>query len=220
LIQQVKGFIKAPALICGNRTKQQKMKHITILASGNGTNAENIIRFFSNEKKAKVSLVLSNKPQAMVLERAAALGVNAFFFDRTQFYETGEVLMTLLRRETDLVVLAGFLWLVPGEIIEAFRGRIINIHPALLPRFGGQGMYGDRVHRAVLEAGCTESGITIHYVNEHYDSGDIIFQATCPVLPDDDVHSLAERVHALEYEHYPAVISRLIDRINGDDSPN
>ena len=118
--------------------------------------------------------------------------------------------MMLQRRGADLVVLAGFLWLVPAAVIEAFRGRIINIHPALLPRFGGKGMYGDRVHRAVLDAGCSESGITIHYVNEHYDSGDIIFQARCPVLPGDDVHTLATRVHELEYRHYPEVISRLL----------
>lgn len=186
------------------------MKNIAILASGTGTNAENIIRYFSTGKNAKVTLVLSNKPQAKVLERAAALGVDAFFFDRAQFYETGEVLMMLRRRETDLVVLAGFLWLVPEDVIDAFRGRIINIHPALLPGFGGRGMYGDRVHRAVLDAGCSESGITIHYVNEHYDSGDIIFQARCPVLPGDDVESLASRVHALEYEHYPRVIGEMI----------
>lgn len=186
------------------------MKHISILASGTGTNAENIIRYFSNDKKAKVTLVLSNKPQAMVLERAAALGVDAFFFDRVQFYDTGEVLMMLRRRETDLVVLAGFLWLVPGDLIHAFRGRVINIHPALLPRFGGKGMYGERVHRAVLESGSTESGITIHYVNEHYDAGDVIFQARCPVLPGDDVDSLASRVHALEYQHYPRVIGEVL----------
>jgi len=186
------------------------MKHISILASGNGTNAENIIRYFSNDKNAKVTLVLSNKPQAKVLERAAALGVDAFFFDRTQFYVTGEVLMLLRRRETDLVVLAGFIWLVPVDVIEAFRGRIVNIHPALLPRFGGRGMYGERVHLAVLEAGCAESGITIHYVNEMYDSGDIIFQTKCPVLPGDDADTLAQRVHALEYEHYPRVIGEII----------
>lgn len=190
------------------------MKHISILASGNGTNAENIIRYFSNDKNAQVTLVLSNKPQAKVLERAAALGVDAFFFDRAQFYETGEVLMMLRRRETDLVVLAGFLWLVPEDVIDAFRGRIINIHPALLPGFGGRGMYGDRVHRAVLDAGCSESGITIHYVNEHYDSGDIIFQAKCPVLPGDDVNSLASRVHELEYVHYPRVIENLVEGTN------
>ncbi len=187
------------------------MKNIAILASGAGTNAENIIRYFSNDKTAKVTLVLSNKPKAMVLNRAAALGVDAFFFDRSQFYDTGEVLMMLLRKETDLVVLAGFLWLVPEDVIEAYRGRIVNIHPALLPGYGGKGMYGDRVHRAVLDAGCTESGITIHYVNEYYDSGDTIFQASCPVLPGDDVDTLASRVHALEYEHYPRVIREVLD---------
>jgi len=187
------------------------MKKIVIFASGAGSNAENIIRYFSNGKKAKVDLVLSNKPQAMVMKRAANLNVDAFFFDRSQFYETGEVLSMLRRRATDLIVLAGFLWLVPSDIIEAFKGRIVNIHPALLPEFGGHGMYGDRVHGAVLEAGKTKSGITVHLVNEVYDSGDIVFQAECPVLPGDDIRSLAERIHALEYEHYPRVISRLID---------
>ncbi|MCU0410637.1 MAG: phosphoribosylglycinamide formyltransferase [Bacteroidales bacterium] len=189
------------------------MKHIVIFASGAGTNAENIIRYFSNEKKAKVSLVLSNKPQAKVLERAAALGVDSVFFDRRQFYETGEVQLMLRDRKTDLIVLAGFLWLVPQPIIDEYRGRIINVHPALLPLFGGMGMYGERVHRAVLDAGHTESGITIHYVNEEYDSGDIIFQARCPVLPDDDTDALASRVHELEYRHYPEVISKIIDRL-------
>jgi phosphoribosylglycinamide formyltransferase-1 len=187
------------------------MKHIVIFASGAGTNAENIIRYFSNEKKAKVSLVLSNKPQAIVLVRAAALGVDSVFFDRRQFYETGEVQLMLRDRKTDLIVLAGFLWLVPQPIIDEYRGRIINIHPALLPLFGGMGMYGERVHRAVLAAGCKESGITIHYVNEEYDSGDIIFQARCPVLPDDNSDALASRVHELEYRHYPEVISKIID---------
>ena len=191
------------------------MKNIVIFASGAGTNAENIIRYFSNEKKAKVVLVLSNKPQAKVLERAAALGVDVFFFDRRQFYETEEVLFILQRRNTDLIVLAGFLWLVPTRIIEEYKGRIVNIHPALLPGFGGRGMFGDRVHKAVLDARSTESGITIHFVNEHYDSGDIIFQARCPVLPGDDVDTLAARVHALEYEHYPAVISSVIDTLAG-----
>jgi phosphoribosylglycinamide formyltransferase-1 len=187
------------------------MKLISILASGTGTNAENIIRYFSNDRTAKVTLVLSNRSQAEVLARAAALGVDTFFFDRSQFYDSCEVLTMLQKRGTDLLVLAGFLWLIPANIIEAYRGRIINIHPALLPRFGGSGMYGDRVHRAVLDAGCTESGITIHHVNEQYDAGDIIFQATCPVLPGDDVHSLASRVHALEYEHYPAVIKQILE---------
>src|SRR5512133_362463 len=189
------------------------MKKIVIFASGAGSNAENIIRYFSNGKKAKVDLVLSNKPQALVMQRAANLHTDAFFFDRRQFYETGEVLAMLRRRGTDLIVLAGFLWLVPPEIIEAFKGRIVNIHPALLPEFGGRGMYGDRVHGAVLAAGREKSGITIHLVNEVYDSGDIIFQAECPVLLGDDVRSLAERVHALEYEHYPRVIAKLVEKL-------
>jgi len=187
------------------------MKIISILASGTGTNAENIIKYFSNDKKVKVTLVLSNRSKAEVLARAAALGVDTFFFDRSQFYESGDVLTLLKKRGTDLLVLAGFLWLIPENIIEAYRGRIINIHPALLPRFGGSGMYGDRVHRAVLDAGCTESGITIHHVNEQYDAGNIIFQARCPVLPGDDVHSLASRVHALEYKHYPPVIKQILE---------
>ncbi len=191
------------------------MKNIVIFASGAGTNAENIIRYFSNEKNAKVVMVLSNKPQAKVLERAAALGVDVFFFDRRQFYETEEVLFILQRKKTDLIVLAGFLWLVPARIIEEYKGRIVNIHPALLPGFGGKGMFGDRVHKAVLESHCTESGITIHFVNEHYDSGDIIFQTKCPVLPGDDTDTLATRVHALEYEHYPAVISSIVDTLPG-----
>ena len=149
------------------------------------------------------------------MQRAANLHTDAFFFDRHQFYETGEVLAMLRRRGADLIVLAGFLWLVPTEIIEAFKGRIVNIHPALLPEFGGRGMYGDRVHAAVLAAGREKSGITVHLVNEVYDSGDIIFQAECPVLPDDDVRSLAERVHALEYEHYPRVIGKLVEGLRG-----
>jgi phosphoribosylglycinamide formyltransferase-1 len=189
------------------------MKNIVIFASGAGSNAENIIRYFSNGERAKVDLVLSNKPQAMVMKRAAMLGIDAFFFDRHQFYETGEVLSMLRRRGTDLIVLAGFLWLVPIEIITAYKGRIINIHPALLPAFGGKGMYGDRVHEAVLAAGEEKSGITIHTVNEVYDSGDIIFQAECPIIPGDTVKSLAERIHALEYEHYPRVISEVIERL-------
>jgi len=187
------------------------MRNIAIFASGAGTNAENIIKYFSNGNKAKVTLVLSNKPGASVAERAARLGTETFFFDYYQFYKTHEVFSILQRKNTDLVVLAGFLWLVPPAIIDEYKGRIVNIHPALLPDFGGKGMYGDKVHSAVIESGKTESGITIHYVNEQYDSGDIIFQARCPVMPGDTADSLASRVHALEYEHYPRVIEEVID---------
>ncbi len=186
------------------------MKNIAIFASGTGTNAENIIKYFSTKNSARVILVLSNKSHAPVLERAAKFNIETGFFDRHQFYDTEEVVNLLLKKKTDLIVLAGFLWLVPDNILTLFRGRILNIHPALLPSYGGKGMYGDRVHKAVIAAGEEESGITVHYVNEVYDSGDIIFQARCKVYPDDDIHSLAERVHSLEYEHYPAVIERFV----------
>jgi len=186
------------------------MKHISILASGAGTNAENIIRYFSNANKAKVTLVLSNKPQAKVMERAAAHGVDSFFFDRAQFYETGEVLMMLQRRETDLLVLAGFLWLVPGQVIEAFRGRIINIHPALLPKYGGKGMFGTHVHQAVKASGDTESGITIHFVDENYDKGEPVVQVRCPVFPEDSPEQIAARVLKLEHFYFPRAIEKLL----------
>lgn len=190
------------------------MKNIAIFASGSGTNAENIIKYFSNAKTAKVILVLSNKPEAPVMERASRLGVESFFFDRNKFYVTGEVLSLLKKRNIDLVVLAGFLWLVPVPVIEAYKGRIVNIHPALLPQFGGKGMYGDKVHAAVLASGNKFSGITIHYVNEVYDSGDIIFQAKCPVIPEDTIETLASRVHTLEYEYYPRVIEKVMEKIS------
>lgn len=186
------------------------MSNIAILASGSGTNAENIIRYFSNRNSASVNLVLSNRREALVLKRAEALGVESRFFDRNDFYNSGNVLGLLIRTNIDFVVLAGFLWLVPGSILDRFGKRIVNIHPALLPRYGGKGMYGDIVHRAVLENRDRETGITIHFVNKHYDEGDIIFQAKCRVEENDTVETLAARVHSLEYEHYPAVIEKLI----------
>lgn len=186
------------------------MKKIAIFASGTGTNAENLINYFSTRKSAKVVLVLSNKPHAPVMERAAKLGVDSLFFDRNQFYESDEVLKILLEKQIDFIVLAGFLWFIPANLTATFAGKIVNIHPALLPLFGGKGMYGDKVHAAVIEAGETESGITIHFVNEVYDSGDIIFQAKCPVLPDDDVHMLAARIHDLEYQYFPRIVEEVI----------
>jgi phosphoribosylglycinamide formyltransferase 1 len=186
------------------------MRNIAIFASGSGTNAENIIRYFSNKNTAKVSLVLSNKSQALVLKRAEALAIPARFFDRTQFYNTGEVKALLGSFKIDFIVLAGFLWLVPNDIIEEYNGRIINIHPALLPSYGGKGMYGDIVHKTVIAKGEKESGITIHYVNQHYDDGDIIFQARCKVGQGDTPESLASRIHALEYLHFPRVIEELV----------
>jgi phosphoribosylglycinamide formyltransferase-1 len=186
------------------------MRNIAIFASGSGTNAENIIRYFSNKNSAKVSLVLSNKRQAMVLKRAEAHNITSIFFDQNDFYVSGKVLELLEKYEIDFIVLAGFLWLVPAKIIEKYRGRIINIHPALLPSYGGKGMYGDAVHRSVIANSDPESGITIHFVNDRYDEGDIIFQARCKVDPDDTPESLAHKVHALEYAHFPQVIEKLI----------
>jgi len=188
------------------------MRNIAIFASGSGTNAENIIRYFSNKNSAKVSLVLSNKRQAMVFKRAEALDIPTRFFDRKDFYDTGAVSDELESYKIDFIVLAGFLWLVPGDIIEKYHGRIINIHPALLPAYGGIGMYGDAVHKAVIANHEPESGITIHYVNGMYDEGDIIFQARCNVDPADTPESLAQKVHALEYIHYPLVIEELLLR--------
>jgi len=186
------------------------MRNIAILASGSGTNAENIIKYFSNKKCAQVKLVLSNRREAYVLKRAAALDVPAGFFDHNDFYSKGRVLEMLREYRIDFIVLAGFLWLVPESILRAYKRRIVNIHPALLPRYGGKGMYGERVHRAVLESKETDSGITIHYVNDRYDEGDIIFQTRCRVEDDDTAESLASRIHALEYKYYPEVIEKLI----------
>lgn len=189
------------------------MRNIAIFASGSGTNAENIIQYFSNNNYAKVSLVLSNKRQALVLKRAEAHNIRTVFFEHKEFYITGKVLRYLSLYKIDLIVLAGFLWLVPANIVDLYSGRIINIHPALLPGYGGKGMYGESVHTAVINNHDTESGITIHYVNNQYDEGDIIFQAKCRVAPTDTPESLAEKVHALEYMHYPRVIEDLVMKL-------
>ena len=189
------------------------MRNIAIFASGSGTNAENIIEYFSTKNSAKVTLVLSNKRQAMVLKRAGKHNVKSIFFERDDFYVSGKVLDSLLIHKIDFIVLAGFLWLVPENILEVYHHRIINIHPALLPRYGGKGMYGEAVHKAVVENSDPESGITIHYVNSLYDDGDIIFQAKCKVDPTDTPESLAVKVHALEYQNFPGIIEELVVRL-------
>ena len=186
------------------------MKNIAIFASGNGTNAERIILYFQHVENVNVSIVLSNKPDAGVLDRARKLGVKTFVFDRHTFRQTDEIITLLQSHKIDLVVLAGFLWLVPQNILAAYRDRIINIHPALLPKYGGKGMYGHHVHEAVIQAGEEYSGITIHYVNEKYDKGQIIFQKTVDVSPEDTPESLAEKIHKLEYEHYPRIIGEML----------
>lgn len=186
------------------------MRNIAIFASGSGTNAENLIRYFSNKNSARVSLVLSNKAEAYVLKRAAALNVDTVFFEHRELYENQKVLDYLSGFKIDFIVLAGFLWLIPENILSGYEKRIVNIHPALLPAYGGKGMYGEAVHKAVIANHEIVSGITIHYVNNLYDEGDIIFQAKCAVDPSDTPETLAVKVHALEYEHFPRVIENLI----------
>ena len=187
------------------------MNKIVIFASGSGSNAENIIHFFRNDPQNRVVGVFSNNPKAYVLERAHRLEVPTFVFQRGDFYHSDAVLRRLEECEADWIILAGFLWRVPENLIQAYPGRIVNIHPALLPRYGGKGMYGMNVHEAVVAAGERESGITIHYVNECYDEGAIIFQARCAIEPGDTPDAVANRVHALEYEHFPVVIKRLLE---------
>jgi phosphoribosylglycinamide formyltransferase-1 len=193
-----------------NRIKTLKMNKIAIFASGSGTNAQNIIQYFNSRKTAVVSCVLSNKSDAYVLKRAQNYKIPTFIFDRQEFYETDKVMDYLVKNEVNWIVLAGFLWLVPGNMVDTFPGRIVNIHPALLPKYGGKGMYGLSVHSAVLESKDPETGITIHFVNKKYDEGNIIFQARCRVESGDTPETLAERVHQLEYKYYPLIIEQLI----------
>ncbi len=185
------------------------MKKIAILASGEGTNAERIIRYFLEKRTAEVALVIVNKAQAGVLKRAERLSVPSLILTAQDFAD-GKALEILHQYHIDFIVLAGFLLKVPDAILHDYPNKIVNIHPALLPKFGGKGMYGNRVHEAVIAAAEKESGITIHFINGHYDEGDTIFQATCPVMPDDTPETLAARVHALEYEHFPQVIEKIL----------
>lgn len=189
------------------------MNKIAVFASGSGSNAQNLAEYFKNDQNVKIDCILVNKSDAFVLERAKSLEIETFIFNRNDFYNSDKVLDYLKDREIDFIVLAGFLWLIPQNLIRNFPGKIINIHPALLPKYGGKGMYGMNVHKAVVEAGETESGITIHYVNENYDEGNIIFQAKCPVKPNDTPEMVADKVHKLEYLHFPTVVKELIDKL-------
>ncbi len=186
------------------------MKHLAVFASGTGSNARRIMEHFAQSPVANVRLLLCNKPDAPVLHIAEAFGVPTLLLDRTAFYQPGHVAQLLAGHAIDFIALAGFLWLLPPCLIQAFEGRIVNIHPALLPRFGGKGMYGMRVHQAVKAAGETQTGITIHYVNERYDEGQIIFQASCPITPQDTPETIAQKVHALEHQYYPQILEQLL----------
>ena len=189
------------------------MKKIAIFASGNGSNAERITQYFSEKKIADVCLILTNNQNAGVLERAKKLNVPAVVFNRNDFSNTNKINDLLVANKIDLVVLAGFLWLVPLNILQTFHNQIVNIHPALLPKYGGKGMYGAHVHEAIIEAGDKQSGITIHYVNEKYDEGQVIFQATVDIESTDTPDRLASKIHELEYAHFPVVIEKVIQKI-------
>lgn len=185
-----------------------KQKRIAIFASGNGSNAEAIINHLSGIEGIDVVAIYSNNDDAYVLERARNHGIQSFVFNKSEF-NSKTYLQQLKEEAYDLIVLAGFMWLVPAELVAAYPNKIINIHPALLPKYGGKGMYGHFVHEAVIANGETESGITIHFVNDRYDEGDIILQESCPVLTNDSPDSLAERIHILEHKNFPSVVENL-----------
>lgn len=187
------------------------MKRVTVFASGSGTNFQQICEYFNQKNNdIKIELLIVNKKNAYVLERAKQLNVKSQYFNREDFYYSDRVVECLKENQIDFIVLAGFLWLIPDNILKEYPNKIINIHPALLPKYGGKGMHGHHVHEAVIAAKEQESGITIHYVNEKYDEGNIIFQAKCSITPEDTVDSLAEKIHLLEKEHFPKVIDSLL----------
>lgn len=189
-------------------------KRIAIFASGSGSNAQKIMEHFKYSDAAEVALVLSNNPESYVLQRADNFEIPSHVFDKHDFFQTDDIVKLLKNLEIDLIVLAGFLWLVPDNLLRAFPNKIINIHPALLPKYGGKGMYGDRVHKAVLAAKESEHGITIHFANEHFDEGEIIHQARFKVDADDTLEVIKFKGQQLEHLHYPKVIENLLKKYN------
>lgn len=185
-------------------------KHIVIFASGSGSNALNLIEYFNSGDKARVVAVFTNKKEAGVVQKAMVNQVDVRVFDRMDFYETSHVIDWVGAYQPDIIVLAGFLWLVPQDFIQAFDGKIINLHPALLPKYGGKGMYGHHVHNAVLEAGEKETGITIHMVNEQYDKGVILNQQRFDVLPEDNLNSIETKIHMLEHQFLPLTVEHFL----------
>jgi phosphoribosylglycinamide formyltransferase-1 len=193
-------------------------KRIAIFASGSGSNAQKIMEHFKYSQEAEVSLVLTNNPDAYVLQRADNFEVPSHLFDRHDFFETNDVVELLQRMQIDLIVLAGFLWLVPENLLKAYPNKIINIHPALLPQYGGKGMYGDRVHKAVLANNESESGITIHFVNEHFDEGEIIYQARFKIEKGDTLEMIKFKGQQLEHQHFPKVVENILKKISPENS--
>jgi len=186
------------------------MKNIAIFASGEGTNAQNIINYFKFSGKIKIALIVSNKPMANVLNRAKNAEIPTLVIDKNSFYESDKTIEQLKAAEIDLIVLAGFLWIIPERLIKNFPDRIINIHPALLPKYGGKGMYGMNVHETVIKMKEKQSGISIHYVNEKYDEGKVIAQYTCVISENETAASLAKKIHELEYANFPKEIEQLL----------
>lgn len=189
------------------------MKRIAILASGSGSNAENITNYFKSNSDVEISIILSNNKDAFVLKRANKLNIPSQSFNRNDFYETDTIVDLLKSKQIDLVVLAGFLWLVPNSFIHTFPNAIVNIHPALLPNYGGKGMYGMNIHNAVINNKEKESGITIHLVNEKYDDGETILQAKCQIEENDTAEDLANKIHELEYEHFPRAVESYLNML-------
>lgn len=182
------------------------MFKLAILASGTGSNAINICKYFTNHPQISVATICTNNPGAPIMDSSKALGIDTYLFDRQSFYHSSDVMDYLEGLEVNCIILAGFLWLVPEKIIQSFPGRIINIHPSLLPKYGGKGMFGNRVHQAVMDAHEADSGITIHLVDEAYDQGEILFQAKCPINDGDSIEQLKQSIHALEHQYFPKVI--------------
>ncbi|MGI4728586.1 MAG: phosphoribosylglycinamide formyltransferase [Janthinobacterium lividum] len=189
-------------------------KRIAIFASGSGSNAQKIMEYFKRNDFAEVNIVLTNNPEAYVLQRADNFEIPTHIFNRKAFYQSDEVIKILQNLNIDLVVLAGFLWLVPQNLLEAFPNKIINIHPALLPNYGGKGMYGDHIHRAVLAAREKESGISIHFVNENFDEGEMIQQFRFKIEPKDELENIRFKIQQLEHQHYPKVIEQVLKKLN------
>jgi phosphoribosylglycinamide formyltransferase 1 len=202
------------------------LQRIALFASGSGSNAEKIADYFAENDEVEISLILTNNPKAGVIDRArkgfgtGQVHAPVVVFDRPTFYQTNRIVELLQRQQIDLIVLAGFMWLVPAELVRAYPNCIINIHPALLPKYGGKGMYGHFVHEAVVAAGESESGITIHYVNEHYDEGTAIFQASCSVTSADTPDDVARKVQVLEHEHYPRVVAEVLAKMVEEKNAN
>lgn len=205
--------IKIPTFAVTLQCKYTYVKNIAIFASGTGSNARKIVEHFAENPDFSVKLLVSNRADAPVLDMAAENGIATLILSRKLFYESEEILTALQQHDIDLIALAGFLWLVPPYLVKTYKGRMVNIHPALLPDFGGKGMHGIHVHEAVKAAGVEKSGITIHFVNEQYDKGSILFQASCPLSEADTPQDIARKVLQLEHRHYAPVLEQLLTNI-------